>query len=62
MNTRDDALRRLQGNWGELYEISEALGVWRAVKLLNGWTIVATSPKELQALIVHDYNIERVRN
>ncbi len=38
MNTRDDALRRLQGNWGELYEITEALGVWRAVKLLNGWT------------------------
>ena len=56
MNTRDDALRRLQGNWGELYEISEALGVWRAVRLLNGWTIVASSPEELQALIVHDYN------
>ena len=62
MNTRDDALRRLQGDWRELYEISEALGVWRAVRLLNGWTIVASSPEELQALIVRDYGLERIRS
>ena len=62
MTTRDDALRRLNGDWEELYEISEALGVWRAVRLLNGWTIVASSPEELRVLIVRDYGVERIRS
>ena len=62
MTTRDDALRQLQGDWEELYEISEALGVWRAVRLLNGWTIVASSPEELRVLIVRDYGVERIRS
>ena len=62
MTTRDDALRRLNGDWDELYEISEALGVWRAVRLLNGWTIVASSPDELRVLIVRDYGVERIRS
>jgi hypothetical protein len=61
MDTRDDALRSLQRSWGEVYEISEALGVWRAVRLRNGLTIVATDPVELRALIVRDYNIEKMR-
>ena len=62
MTTRDDALRRLNADWEELYEISEALGVWRAVRLLNGWTIVASSPEELRVLIVRDYGVERIRS
>jgi hypothetical protein len=61
MDTRDDALRSLQRSWGEVYEISEALGVWRSVRLRNGLTIVATDPVELRALIVRDYNIEKMR-
>jgi hypothetical protein len=52
MDTRDDALRSLQRSWGEVYEISEALGVWRSVRLRN---------VELRALIVRDYNIEKMR-
>jgi len=55
---RDKALRNLQRDWGEAYEISEALGVWRAVRLRNGRTIVATDPVELHALIVRDHSIE----
>jgi hypothetical protein len=60
MDTRDDALRSLQRSWGEVYEISEALGVWRAVRLLNGRTIIATDPEALHALIVRDYGVEIV--
>lgn len=59
MDTRDDALGSLQRSWGEVYEISEALGVWRAVRLLNGRTIIATDPETLHALIVRDYNIAK---
>jgi hypothetical protein len=61
MDTRDDALRRLQRSWGEVYEISEALGVWRAVRLLNGWTIIAADPAALRDLMVRDYGIEQMR-
>ena len=59
METRDDALGSLQRSWGEVYEISEALGVWRAVRLLNGRTIIATDPEALHALIVRDYNVAK---
>ena len=62
MDTRDDALRLLQADWDELYEISEALGVWRAVRLLNGWTIIASSPEDLRVLIARDYGVERIRS
>ena len=62
MTTRDDALRRLNGDWEELYEISEALGVWRAVRLVNGWTIIASGPEELRVLLARDYGVERMRS
>ena len=61
MDTRDDALGSLQRSWGEVYEISEALGVWRAVRLLNGRTVIATDPVGLHALMVRDYGVEKVR-
>jgi hypothetical protein len=61
MDTRDDALRTLHRSWGEIYEISEALGVWRAVRLLNGRTVVATDPAALHTLMVRDYGVEKVR-
>lgn len=61
MHTRDDELRTLQRSWGEVYEISEALGVWRAVRLLNGRTIIATDPEALHTLMVRDYGVEKVR-
>ncbi len=38
----------------------EALGVWRAVRLLNGRTIVATDPESLRALMVRDHGAEKV--
>ena len=61
MDTRDNALRILQRSWGEIYEISEALGVWRAVRLLNGRTVLATDPEALHTLLVRDYGVEKVR-
>jgi hypothetical protein len=61
MDTRDDALRTLQRSWGEIYEISEARGVWRAVRLLNGRTVIATDPEALHMLMVRDYGVEKVR-
>jgi hypothetical protein len=61
METRDDALRALQRSWGEIYEISEERGVWRAVRLLNGRTVLATDPQALHTLLVRDYGVEKVR-
>jgi hypothetical protein len=61
MDTRDDALRTLQRSWGEIYEISEAQGVWRAVRLLNGRTVIGTGPEALHTLMVRDYGVEKVR-
>ena len=61
MDTRDEALRTLQRRWAEIYEISEARGVWRAVRLLNGRTVIATDPEALHTLMVRDYGVEKVR-
>ena len=61
MDTRDDALRTLQRSWAEIYEISEARGVWRAVRLLNGRTVIATNPEALHTLMARDYGVEKVR-
>ena len=52
---RDEALRYLQWNWGEAYEITEALGVWRAVRLDNQKTLIATEAIDLRDEIVQDY-------
>jgi len=58
---RQCALADLRWHWGEAYEISEALGVWRAVRLDNGLTLVAIDPEELRALVVRDYTSRPVR-
>ena len=52
---RDEALRALDWHWGEAYEITEALGVWRAVRLDNQRAIIAANPDDLRNLIVEDY-------
>jgi hypothetical protein len=52
---RDEALDSLSWHWGDAYEVSEALGVWRAVRLDNGRTLVATEAEELWDLIMADY-------
>ena len=33
----------LRWHWGDAYEITEAVGVWRAVRLDNQTTLVASS-------------------
>jgi hypothetical protein len=52
---RDEALRDLQYHWGAAYEITEALGVWRAVRLDNSVALIATDPGALHDLILEDY-------
>lgn len=56
----DELLEVLRWHWGEEYEISEALGVWRAVRRDNQVTLVATSADELRALIMADYAADPV--
>jgi hypothetical protein len=60
INARDTALADLRWHWGDAYEISEASGAWRAVRLDNGVTLVASDPGELRDLIVGDYNARPV--
>lgn len=57
---RDEALRHLQWNWGEVYEITEASGVWRAVRLDNQRTLIATEAEDLRREIIADYLKEPV--
>ena len=52
---RDRALADLRHHWSGAYEISEALGVWRAVRLDNQRALVALDPAELRELIAADY-------
>jgi hypothetical protein len=52
---RDEALKYLQWNWDEAYEITEASGVWRAVRLDNQKTLIATEAQDLRDEIVQDY-------
>ena len=54
-------LAYLQSNWGEAYEITEALGVWRAVRLDNQRVILGRDASELHTLIVDDYIADPVR-
>jgi hypothetical protein len=52
----DAALDDLRWHWGDAYEITEALGVWRAVRRDNQVALIASGPGELRDLIVTDYN------
>ena len=55
-NDRDRRLSaHLQFHWDEAYEISEALGVWRAVRRDTQVALVAASAGELASLIAADY-------
>jgi hypothetical protein len=57
---RDAALEALEWHWGDAYEITEASGVWRAVRRDNQRTIVATEAHDLRDLILADYTKEPV--
>lgn len=57
----DAALADLRWNWGDAYEITEAVGVWRAVRLDNQRTLVASDAGELRDLILADYANRPVR-
>lgn len=57
---RDQALEALDWNWGGAYELTEALGVWRAVRRDTQRTLVATEAEELRDLIIGDYTKEPV--
>ena len=52
---RDDALNELVFDWGDAYDISEALGVWRAVRRDTGWTLIGEDAGELRDEIRADY-------
>jgi hypothetical protein len=52
---RNEGLAALDWNWGESYEITEALGVWRAIRRDSFKTLVATSPEDLRELILVDF-------
>lgn len=60
MLLRDEALTYLDWNWGSAYEITEACGVFRAVRLDNQRTLVATSSEDLRDEIIADYAKEPV--
>ncbi len=49
-------LSDLRWHWGDAYEISEAIGVWRAVRRDNLVTLVASGAGELRDLMVADYS------
>lgn len=48
-------LSDLRFHWGEAHEITEALGVGRAVRGDNQVSVLATSPGELRDEIIADY-------
>jgi hypothetical protein len=52
----DAVLDDLRWHWGDAYEISEALGVWRGVRRDNQVALIASSPGELRDLVVADYD------
>jgi hypothetical protein len=57
---RDAALGHLHWHWGDAYEITEALGAWRAVRRDNQRSLIASEPEELRTLILADYLKEPV--
>ena len=56
---RDEAMQRLTLTWGTYYEVREELGVWRAVRLGNGRTLIGKTAAELRSAIIRDYSEER---
>ncbi len=54
------ALKDLRRNWGGAYEITEAPGVWRAMRLDNQATLIAIGPRELRDLITADCTAQPV--
>ena len=60
---RDEALASLRFHWGSAYEISvgDVAGVWRAVRLDDQRTLIATDASELHTLIVADYTAHPVK-
>ena len=59
---RDEALKYLRWNWGEVYLITEAGGVWRAVRVgRKGRALTAPCADELRAAIIADYVADPVR-
>lgn len=52
---RAQELNNLRYHWGEAYEISWGSGVWRAVRMDNRVSLVATAPEELRELMISDY-------
>jgi hypothetical protein len=48
-------LDHLRWNWAGAYEVTAAVGVWRAVRADNQVSLVAPSPAELRNEIVADY-------
>jgi hypothetical protein len=57
---RSRALAELVFHWGEAYEITEALGVWRAVRRDNQVSLVASDPASLRELIIGNYTARPV--
>ncbi|HWG60890.1 MAG TPA: hypothetical protein VG253_04185 [Streptosporangiaceae bacterium] len=57
---RDHALHDLQFHWGDAYEITCGLGVWRAVRPDNLVSLVACDPAKLRELISLDYSHQPV--
>jgi hypothetical protein len=53
-------LDHLRRNWGVAYEITEALGVWRAVRADNQVSLLGSSAEDLRDQIVADYTRRRV--
>ena len=51
----------LQLHWGSVYEITEALGAWRAVRRDNQRSLVAACAEELRIAIISDYAAQPVR-
>ena len=54
------ALKDLRRNWGSAYQITEDLGVWRAVRGDSQVTLIATSPGKLRDLIKANYTARPV--
>jgi hypothetical protein len=55
-----DALGRLQWDWGSAYQITGAADRWVARRRDNGRLIVAGSAEQLQGLLKLDYEAEAV--
>jgi hypothetical protein len=50
-----DALGRLQWDWGSAYQITGAADRWVARRSGNGHTLTASGPDELREMIVENY-------